>query len=369
MAKPTASYPTTVLSAYQELATHLDTNGVIAQKTDVTLTAIYVVSGIITITVTGAFTNWPAYGVIENQTTNEQLFYYSKTNNDLLIKSNGRGINGTTPTAGAIGQLIRFIEIRCLGKAINQLFAEVTSLETELGAGAAPNGVKGSLANLIARLGVSINPDGTIQSDIITPTMFDSTNKPGGLNVEPYWDGSKIAWRESHTTDEKVKADDTDPSANYLNTKVDGITIIVDSDTHQMEVGEIDNDNVASDAGILHTKINSIVEAKTSTYDILLTDRNKLFTNEGSSGERIFNLPECAAGVGPFGFYVQNNDGAGTIKIKAQSGDTIQNGAGVSSSGGYLTSASTVGHVVWLMGINNNEWIVIGSIIGTWTAS
>lgn len=129
MAKPTAAFPISVLDDYQEISTVMDIDGVIVQLDDVAVAAIYAASGAIEIQITGSLSAWPNYGFVENQTTNELMFWSSKTVNTLVIKASGRGLGGTTPTAGAISQNIRFLEARILGKAINQLFAEVTAME------------------------------------------------------------------------------------------------------------------------------------------------------------------------------------------------------------------------------------------------
>lgn len=132
MAKPAANYPAAVLSSYQEQATGKDiANYALTQKADVALTAIYAGAGLFSLTVVGAFAAWPLFGAIENQTTLEQMVF-TKTSSDTLAIIL-RQFNGTALSAGAIGQNIRYIEMCINGKLINQLCAEITATQTELG--------------------------------------------------------------------------------------------------------------------------------------------------------------------------------------------------------------------------------------------
>ena len=63
----------------------------------------------------------------------------------------------------------------------------------------------------------------------------------GGDSANPYWTDA------SGTTDEKVKADSSDPTAGYLTDKVDGATIEEDNTNHVIQV---------KDGGITVAKLN-----------------------------------------------------------------------------------------------------------------
>jgi hypothetical protein len=86
-----------------------------------------------------------------------------------------------------------------------------------------------------------------------------------------------------------------------------------------------------------------------------------ILTNEGTTAENCHTLPTAAVGY-CFTFICQDADG---IKISANTGDTIRNGAAVSAAAGYIRTA-TVGNSIVLMSINAMEWYAV-SVIGTWT--
>lgn len=132
MAKPAAFFPGSVLPDLQELATDNDGDnlgiiGSITQKATVILTATYAAAGAVNIVVVGAFGTWPAFGVIENTTTLEQLAYTRTTADTLVVLAVNRGRNGTAPAAGNIGNSIRFIERRGLGRLMAQIQAEIVA--------------------------------------------------------------------------------------------------------------------------------------------------------------------------------------------------------------------------------------------------
>ncbi len=118
--------------------------------------------------------------------------------------------------------------------------------------------------------------------------------------------------------------------------------------------------------GTAYRKIGDdlIVTAKTANYTIVVADRSKLFTNEGAGGQVDFSLPSAIKGLGPFDFYVQ---AAQTLKVIANTGDTIRIAGNVSASAGNITNA-TVGGAVKLVCINNTEWVAL-STLGTWSVT
>ena len=128
--KPSSFFPATVLPSYQEVGKHLDTDGAFTQKADVVLTAGYAASGAVTLTAAAAsFSTWPDYGYVENQTTGEIMLFFSNDGTNLSVGATGRGLDGTTATAGLVGHNVRLIEARVLGLIINQLLAEITNIE------------------------------------------------------------------------------------------------------------------------------------------------------------------------------------------------------------------------------------------------
>lgn len=104
------------------------------------------------------------------------------------------------------------------------------------------------------------------------------------------------------------------------------------------------------------------VEAVASGPNALAaTESNKVLTNEGAGAEVAHTLPTAAAGL-LFEAVVQ---AAQSLKIVANSGDTIRAGGQVSKAAGYIAS-STVGDTIRLVAINATEWIA-APCVGTWT--
>ncbi len=135
-----------------------------------------------------------------------------------------------------------------------------------------------------------------------------------------------------------------------------GLTYLVESQADKIIT-------INSDLDILDTRLGSVsVTARTTALTLAATDGNKVFTNEGASGEVDFTLPSAAAGIGPYTFIIE---AAQVLKVIAHSGDTIRMAATVGAAAGNI-SANTVGNVVTLVAMNATEWIVI-SAIGTWT--
>jgi hypothetical protein len=134
--KPTPYFPSEAIPDYQEIGTALDSDSSLEQAADVEIDDGYADSGEIEISASGVpFALWPEFGYVENQRTLEMMFYWSKTDDTLYIRSSGRALNGTTAQAGLATDNVRFIEARVLGKHINQLFAEVKEIEEFLMAG------------------------------------------------------------------------------------------------------------------------------------------------------------------------------------------------------------------------------------------
>jgi hypothetical protein len=140
MPLPSANFPSSYYSSPQELSTFKDgTNTSANQIATSTLTATYSTSGATTITSAGGgFTNWPAFGIARNGTTTEQIFYSSKDNDNLYVLADGRAQNGTSASAGSIGHVMTFIEVRVTGALVNQLLAEVKALGLGLKQDATP---------------------------------------------------------------------------------------------------------------------------------------------------------------------------------------------------------------------------------------
>lgn len=103
-------------------------------------------------------------------------------------------------------------------------------------------------------------------------------------------------------------------------------------------------------------------EAHTAADNLTDADTWTLHTNEGATSEVELTLPAAAAQKGPFPFYCADADG---IKIRAGSGDTIRIGASASSAAGYVKSIA-IGSWLWLVAINDTEWVAINEG-GTWT--
>lgn len=160
MTKPNAYFPASALPNFQELSAATDTDplgivGSITQRGDVTLTSGYAGSGATTVSVSGGFAAWPAYGLFQNLTTGEQIAFIRTNNNDLNVLAAGRALNGTSPAAGNVGHVIRFIEKRALGRTMNQIIAELTAHDEFLRSGIGLNLVANGGAEFFQRGGIS----------------------------------------------------------------------------------------------------------------------------------------------------------------------------------------------------------------------
>lgn len=119
-------------------------------------------------------------------------------------------------------------------------------------------------------------------------------------------------------------------------------------------------------AGIesLDTKSREVEFIIASNYALDEDDNAKLFTNETDTDGSSFDLPTAVAGL-TYSFYVQT---AQTVTINVNTGDTIRNGASVSTTGTGDISSSTVGDCITLTAINATQWVTT-SVVGTWTTS
>ena len=131
MSKPTASFPTADLPAYQEIQQDLDTNGSFTQQAVVAINANYAASGAINITAAATpFSGWPSYGYVQNLTTGEIMFYNNITGgNTLVVPAAGRARQGTSASGGTSGQNVNLLDARILGTMINRMNAEIAALE------------------------------------------------------------------------------------------------------------------------------------------------------------------------------------------------------------------------------------------------
>jgi hypothetical protein len=105
----------------------------------------------------------------------------------------------------------------------------------------------------------------------------------------------------------------------------------------------------------------SVTAQASSPRAVLVTETSRFFTNEGASGQIIFNLPAAFAGA-EFTFYVQ---AAYNLRFVADTGDTIRLGSTVSKAAGYVESA-VVGDCVRIKAINVTEWVA-ETWVGAWT--
>jgi len=122
--------------------------------------------------------------------------------------------------------------------------------------------------------------------------------------------------------------------------------------------------NFAGDESILGIFNDGLISrrqvlAKTGAYTVLAADSGSLFTNEGAAGEVEFTLPTAVAGL----FYRLYVQAAQSVKITANTGDTIRVGADVTSTGGSISN-STVGGYITLDAINATEWVAEAQ--GSW---
>jgi hypothetical protein len=105
-----------------------------------------------------------------------------------------------------------------------------------------------------------------------------------------------------------------------------------------------------------------VQEAHTAGDTLTDAESFKTHTNEAATAEVELTLPAAAAQKGPHCFLVQDADG---IKVRAGTGDTIRIGASASSAAGYVKSTA-IGSWLWLIAINDVEWMAV-NLGGTWT--
>lgn len=115
------------------------------------------------------------------------------------------------------------------------------------------------------------SPSGAAQGDLLFYDGTKWTRLPagnsgqilatGGSGQNPYWTDA------SGTTDEKVKADANDTTAGYLVDKVDGTTIVEDSNNHKIAVGTVNVAHLNIDADLpinYHQLVHFAVEGATT---------------------------------------------------------------------------------------------------------
>lgn len=100
-----------------------------------------------------------------------------------------------------------------------------------------------------------------------------------------------------------------------------------------------------------------------SPYSVLTTESGRLFSNEGSTAQVIFNLPAPAVGL-TYTFIVQDTDG---IRVQASTGTRIRIAGQLSAVSGNVEAAAS-GDTVTLVAINALEWMSIATN-GTWVAN
>ena len=126
------------------------------------------------------------------------------------------------------------------------------------------------------------------------------------------------------------------------------------------------NASVLSDVNgeISNFSLGDPVTAQASTpLSLSANDSGNLYTEEGSSGGIVVNLPTAVASL-QYSFVVQDGNG---FTINAASGDTIRIAGSASPAAGNI-SATTIGNTVKLVAVNAMEWISVASE-GTWTVS
>lgn len=116
--------------------------------------------------------------------------------------------------------------------------------------------------------------------------------------------------------------------------------------------------NTHYSAGFL--TLRSVQQASTTPVNLLVTNSNRVYTNQGAGAPVTFNLPTASVGQ-TFTFIVQS---AQNVVVTASAGDTIRLAANVSAAAGTATS-NQVGDVLVLVAINATEWIAT-SIVGVW---
>jgi hypothetical protein len=99
--------------------------------------------------------------------------------------------------------------------------------------------------------------------------------------------------------------------------------------------------------------------SKTANYNILSTENNYIFTNEGASSQVTFLLPECVSGyvssfikLEPYNFIISAN--TGDYIADSSVGGTIYNDL---SNEDFAT--------ITLLAVNDNKWVITGAD-GTW---
>jgi hypothetical protein len=108
---------------------------------------------------------------------------------------------------------------------------------------------------------------------------------------------------------------------------------------------------------------SSPVAAKTTNYTVTVLESGTVFHNTGAAGSVAFTLPASpTAGL----TYTFVTTVAQNIVITANTGQTIRNGASVSSSAGTATNG-TVGSTITIVCITATTWYVTQTPNGTWT--
>jgi len=102
-------------------------------------------------------------------------------------------------------------------------------------------------------------------------------------------------------------------------------------------------------------------QAKTSNYDVLVTDNGDVFTNVGASAEVTFTLPSAVAGLN-YCFYVYE---AYTITLELDGSDIIYDLT--NAAGDRLQNTGTAGDNVCLIAIDVTNWIALPAEHGTWS--
>lgn len=190
MPLPSANFPSSYFENPQELSTFKDgSNASDVTVSTATLTASYAASGSITIQSTGNFTNWQSFGIVRNATTGEQIFYYSKDNDNLYVNSDGRAQNGTSASAGSVSDVMHFAEVRVTAALLNRLSAEVQALGLNLKTDATPTFAGVTVGNS------AITTNGTIR--------YSSNNLEARVNNS--WE--KLNGTATPTADRLVKAE------------------------------------------------------------------------------------------------------------------------------------------------------------------
>ena len=102
--------------------------------------------------------------------------------------------------------------------------------------------------------GAGINLNDLKDVNVPTPEVGDGID----------WDGTKWVKVPLVGSDEKVKADADDPTAGFLDGKVDGATLEVDTTAHKARVKEVPQEKVAKDETEAQTKDDPISNLKSN---------------------------------------------------------------------------------------------------------